>query len=547
MRVSRKASRRWRSAVVALSVLAVAAAACGDDGNKAGGTTTSASTGGSTGSTASTTTAKVTPVAGGTATVQLFSEIATLDPVVSTGSGGSDGQRMAALYGGLFAYDSNKSTMEGVQAVSLKPTSADFKSWQLVLRPNLKFTDGTVFDAEAVKANWARTQVAANRSPSRGVSAFITAMTATNATTLDITLAVANAHFVNSVERVGLNYIASKAAIDAGKDLTQTAVGAGPFKLDEWIRDSKMTLSKNPDWLGGAAPVYLDKLVLQVQSNEQQRVDSFTKGESDAFYSSVPGSIADAKKGLKDSYSIKVDVGTGQVFVMNVTKAPFDDVRVRRAIIEAIPRDVLAKDILNNSVPAEFFSLPGTPWHSANSALPKYDLVAAQKDIDSYVAEKGGPVTFTMLAFQQTLDQDRAKFIISQLSQLKNLKVDFVVNASSVNIGKVLAGDFQWSSWGFPTLDPDPGLYNAAKTKSGFNYSGYSNADVDKLLDEARVSTDDKLRAANYQKVYEQLAKDLPFFPYIVTQNSFVCSPKLLGCTSYEDGILRFDLLSKKA
>ncbi len=538
---------RRRKVVAALFAFGLLAAACGDSGTKKADSGSTGKSGTGTGATSATTTAAAaTPVAGGTATIQLFSEIATLDPVKSTGSGGSDGQRMFALYGALLAYDGSTQKIDYILASSLKSTSADFKSWQLTLKPNLKFSDGSVFDAEAVKANWARTQDAANGSPARGVSAFITAMTVSSPTTLDITLAVANAHFELAVERVGLNYIASKKAIDDKTDLTQKAIGGGPFTLDEWVRDSKMTMSKNPTFGGG--PVYLDKLVFQVQGNEQQRVDSFGTGATDAFYTSVPGSLQAALKGTKDSYQTKSDVTTGQTFVLNNTKAPFDDLRIRQAVIMAIPRDVLAKDILNNSVPSVYFSVPGTPWHSEGSKLPTYDVAGAQKLIDSYVADHGGqPVTFTMLAFQQTLDQDRAKFIVSQLGQLKNLKVDFVVNDSATNIGKVLKGDYQWSSWGFPTLEPEPGLYNQAKTKSGFNYSGYSNPDVDKWLDEARASTDNTLRYANYKKVFDQLAKDLPYFPYIVTQNSFVCSPKLLGCTLYDDGIMRFDKLSKKA
>ena len=54
---------------------------------------------------------------------------------------------------------------------------------------------------------------------------------------------------------------------------------------------------------------------------------------------------------MKDSYTTKIEVTTGQTFVMNNTIAPFDDVRVRRAIIMAIPRDILAKEIFTSIVP----------------------------------------------------------------------------------------------------------------------------------------------------------------------------------------------------
>jgi peptide/nickel transport system substrate-binding protein len=542
MRTSRV--RRRGSAVVAgLLALGLVAAACGGDDSDTSPAGTGSTGTGSTGG-ATTTTAAAKPVAGGSATVQLFSEIATLDPVKATGSGGSDGQRFFALYGALMTYDGNTQKMDYLLAESFKPDATN-KIWTMKLKPGNKFIDGTDFNAEAVKANYERCQVAANASPARGVCALFTKLEVPDPLTLVITNAQANAHLDKAISRFNLNYIASKKAIDDKTDLTQKAIGAGPFKQDEWVRDSRLVMSKNPDWK--ATPVYLDKLTFQVQGNEQQRIDSFGTGATDAFYTAVPGSIEAATKSVKESYVTKVELTTGNTFVMNNTKAPFDDARIRRAIITAIPRDVLATDILNKSIPAQYFSVPGTPFHSEGSKLPAYDVAAAQKLIDAYVAEKGGPVKFTMLAFQQTLDQDRAKFIVAQLGKLKNLQVDFVVNDSPTNIGKVLAGDYQWSSWGFPVVEPEPGLFNQARSGVPTNYARYSNPEVDKWLDEARASTDNTLRNANYKKVMDQLAKDLPYFPYIVNQNSFVCSPKLQGCALYEDGILRVDKLWKKA
>jgi peptide/nickel transport system substrate-binding protein len=162
--------RGRRATVAALLAFGLIAGACGDSGssNNAGGETG--------GSSNPTTTDAGKPVSGGSATVQLFSEIATLDPVKATGSGGSDGQRFFALYGALMALDAGDQKMDYLLADSFKSTSADFKTWELKLKPNLKFTDGSVFDAAAVKANWERCQVAANASPARGVCAFFTKM-----------------------------------------------------------------------------------------------------------------------------------------------------------------------------------------------------------------------------------------------------------------------------------------------------------------------------------------------------------------------------------
>lgn len=537
--------RRLRT-IAALFAVALLAAACGDDGGGSAKNTGATGTGSGTGTgggAATTTAAPETPVKGGTVTLALFSEIGNLDPVRATGSGGSDGNRFHALYGGLLTYDPVKTEAVGLQAESLKATNAGFTEFTLKIKANQKFTDGTAFDAEAVKANWVRAQDPANKCSCLGVAASIASMTVPDPLTLNFTLKVGNANFANGLARVSMNYIASKKAIDEKVDMTSKPQGAGPFTLDEWIRDNRMTMSRNPGWTASPGP-YIDKLVYVVQSNEDQRIDGFKTGLFDGFYTAVPGSVATATKDVKDSYYAKVALNMGQTFLMNTSKAPFDDIRVRKAVIMAIPRDILAKDILSNSVPAEYFALKGSKEFSEATALPKYDLAGAQKLIDEYVKDKGGaPITFTMTAFQQTLDQARAKFIQSQFDQLKNIKVEIAVGDSPTNIGNVLAGNYQWSSWGFPTLDNDPGLFNAARTGLPTNYSKYSNAEVDKALDAARLTTDLTARGAAYKTVYEALARDLPWFPYTITTNGYMLKGNVRGGVMYEDGIPRVDLL----
>ena len=531
---------RWLVMPLALSIVATA---CGDD--QGGGAPADTSNPSATAAGGPTTTASEVPVSGGNATILLFSEIATLDPVKGTGSGGSDGQRFHALYGGLIAYDANKNTVDAIQAESLKPKGTDFANWQLKLKPNMKFTDGTNFTATSVKVNWERANIAANACPCRGVAATIKTLTVVDPLTLDITLVSPNAHFDKNIERITMNYIASDKAIADGVDMTSKPVGAGPFTLDQWLRDDRMVMSRNPDWLGGKTPVYLDKLTFRVVSDEEQRINTFTTGGAEAFYTSTPDSVNRALKAAKDSYYASVGVSAGQVWVFNTSKAPFDDVRIRTAFVQGIDHSVLAKDVLGNATAADNFTVKGTPYYDEKAVLPKYDPAAAQKAIDAYVAEKNGgqPVKITMIAFQQTLNQARVKFVQTSLGQLKNIQVDVDTNDSPTAIGKVLRGEYQVSSWGFPVLDPEPGLFGAARTGQPTNYSKYSNADVDKALDAGRVSTDPTERKKLYDTVWEALARDLPFAPYVVTTNGFVISPKLRSGTVFTDAILRYDLL----
>jgi peptide/nickel transport system substrate-binding protein len=535
---------RRRHALVFTLLLALVAAACGGDDDDDGGgggaqpTTTQ-------GGTETTEPAEEEPVAGGEATILLYSEIGTLDPVKMTGSGGSDGMRGYALYGGLLMINAETYKAEPLLAESFEH-NADATVWTLKIKPGITMSDGSPYDAAAVIANWTRAKDVANRSPSLTTLLPVTNMVATDPLTVTVTLSAANAHFDKALARVGANYIASATALAAGTDLTSQAVGAGPFLLKEWLRDDRMVLEKNPNWKGGEGP-YLDTVTFRVVSDEDQRIDTFATGDADAFYTSTPASVARAQDEVDGAEYSSVDVTTGQAFVFNTTKPPFNDVRMRTAFAQAIDWQAMADAVFGEGAVSSYnFTLEGTPWYDPDATLPPYDVAAAQALIDEYVADNGGtPVTINYTAFQQSLDQARAEFIQTAINQMDNVRMEVQVGDSPSNISKVLAADYMVSSWGFPTLDPDPGLHFSVHSKSFNNYSKYNNPEVDALVDEARLLTDDTERKEIYDQVWEILAKDLPYYPYVKTTNGFVTSPDLHGSVIILDGILRFDLLWK--
>ena len=536
----------WLRLLVAGLLVALFATACGgDDGGDAETDDTTPTEEGSS----DTTTApeeEGTPQAGGEATILLYSETGSLDPVKFTGSGGADGMRAFALYGALLTFDSEEFSTVPVLAESMEP-SADFLTWTLKLKPGLTFSDGSPFNADAVKVNWDREKDVANRSPSFTTLAQVASLTVTDDVTLTIVLNAPNAHFDNAIARVGTNYIASAKAITEQTDLTSTAIGAGPFLLEEWLRDDRMVMTANPDWQGSEGP-YLEKLTFRVVGDEEQRIDTFATGQADAFYTATPASVTRAQEEVDGAAYTSQEVTTGQAYVFNTTKPPFDDVRMRKAFVQGVEWQALADNVFGEGAEAlTNFSLEGTPFYTDDAELPPYDREAAQALIDEYIAENGGPVRIDMLAFQQSLDQARAQFIQASLSQLEGLDLQVQVNDSPTNIQRVLAADYSVSSWGFPVMDPDPGLYNSAHSASFNNYAKYKNADVDAAIMEARSLRSVEERVPLYQDVFRQLAQDIPYYPYVKTVNGFVTSPDLNGAKVYEDGILRFDLLWKSS
>jgi peptide/nickel transport system substrate-binding protein len=564
MALERRARRGWRRTaqlVGVVAALALVASACGDDDDDSGAATetsaAAATTAGSTSATTaggggaattaggSSTTSAGQPVVGGEATVLLFSEIGTVDPVSSTGSGGSDAQRMFPIYGALVTYVSEDNDVRPYFAQSMTP-NADFTVWTIKLNPGITFSDGAPYDAEAIKTNWTRVQDPAKRSPAFGAAAAFESMTVVDPTTLEVKLKTPNAHLPNSISRFGaLNYLASPKAIAAGQDLTSAPVGAGPFLMQEWIRDDHMTLVRNPNFFEKPKP-YLDKITLRVVGDEQQRLDTFLKGDADAGYTSIPGTVTAAK--AEGAEYAGVSVGTGQTYVFNTSKPPFSDPRVRQAFVLGVDREALSEIVFGpGSKAATNFSREGTPWFDAAAIVPAYDKAKAQELFTAAAADLGGTVKIQLQGFQQSLDQKRAEFIQTQLNSYEGVEVEITINDSPTSIGNVLRGEYEVSSWGFPYLDPEPGVYNALRTGLPTNYSKYTNPAVDQALDQARVTDDDAARLALYKVAWEAASKDLPYYPYVDTTNGFVVSEDLHGAEVYEDGILRFDLLWKTA
>jgi peptide/nickel transport system substrate-binding protein len=531
--------RRWAQLLLVPVLLASIVAACGsdDDGGESqpaggGATTTEAADDG-------------TPVEGGSATILLFSEVGTLDPVKMTASGGSDGQRGFALYGGLFVTDPETHEAVPLLAESFEAND-DFTVWTLKIKPDVVMSDGSPYDAEAVKANWDRAKDIANRSPSLTTLLPVSEIAVTDPLTVTVTLSAPNAHFDKAIARVGANYIASAEALAAETDFTSTAIGAGPYLLKEWLRDDRMVLERNPDWKGGEGP-YLDTITYRVVGDEDQRVDTFATGAADLFYTATPASVIRAEDEVDDAYYASVDVTQGQALTFNNTIPPFDDLRMRKAFVQGVDWQAMAEVVFGEGAEAPYnFTLEGTQWYDPEAEIAGYDPEAAQALIDEYVAENGGgTVTINYTAFQQSLDQARAQFIQTSLNQLDKVNVNVEVGDSPTNIQKVLAAEYMVSSWGFPTLDPDPGLYVTVHSQSFNNYSKYSNPEVDRLLEEARVLTDNDERKDLYDQVWRILAEDLPYLPYVKTTNGFVSSPKVRGAAVIWDGIIRLDLLWK--
>jgi peptide/nickel transport system substrate-binding protein len=544
---------RWTCAVLALVLVA---GACGDDdddeaqeGASVGETTAAPDTsaddvattaGGDEGQdtveTSDTVADEGEPVPGGELEVLFQSERRALDPVTATPSAASTGLTDFALYGALVGYDAATSEVRPILAESLESNDT-FDVWTLRLRPGLVFSDGSPYDADAVKVNWERGQDPANRSSAFAVLQLVSEMVVVDATTLEIHLVEPNAVFDRTVSKYNINYIASAAAIRAGQDLTSAPVGAGPFVLESWTRDDRMVLVRNPDWYDAPRP-YLERLVVRVVPDEQQRVDTFSVGDADAMYTAVSESIATLED---DGFAYtSVPLSHSSVMMTNATRPPFDDVAMRRFLFEAIDFQAMLEIVDGPDAEATTtFSVEGAPW-SSDATVPEYDPEHAQELLDEYTAANG-PLDIACLAGQSPRQQTMCEFAQTSLNQMDGIEASIEVLDTPTFIQRAYSHDFDFGVWGFPTTYPDPGLYLGVQSTSSANPMGFSNPEVDALFAEARQSGDADARAEVYRQIYDLFADELPFRPLEHATYGYAYADDVHGIEFYEDGIIRTD------
>ena len=525
--------KNWRRCLLILSAGALLAAGCGDDGGdtaEPGGTTAPGAT-----AAASTT---LQPQPGGRVTLMITSEIRGMDPVNVTGSSGLSGEpvRMHAVYDSLVLTDNKTNEVKPMVAESL--TSTDNIVWTLKLRPNIKFSDGTPYDAEAVKFNWDRHADPALRSTAAATVAGMT-IEVVDPLTVKITLKVENGSFPRVVASQ-LNWQASPTAVKAkGANYARTPadiVGAGPFILKEWIRDSKMTLTKNPTYWRTGQP-YIDELVIPVLSDEPQRLNSLNAGEVDiAYLNTLP-----VQKQAKDaSLTVQTVNGIGSNgYNFNMQKEPFNDARLRKAIqlaIDPVQMNQVATDGLGEPITSWFSKT--NPFYDATGEFPKYNAAEAQKLIDSWVAEKGKNLEFTIKTGDSPVNVKVAEFMAASANKLQKVSVKTQSMPQAQATTELRNRNYDMISYAYLGADPEPQWFETWHSKGTRNYTGYANTTVDAALVRARNAKDLASRKAEYASMQKALIDDgIPMLLYARSLTAIAFKPnKVQAINLWEDG-----------
>jgi len=320
-------------------------------------------------------------------------------------------------------------------------------------------------------------------------------------------------------------------------------VGTGPFRLSRWEPGKSLLFEANRGWWNGRPN--LDQVTLRVDAGDPLK--ALRAGEVD--FTQVPDVAVWSTEAQVPDFRADFEVATshGSLFRSigwNVQKAPFDDKKVRLALTLALNRARVIEDVLLNQAQAMSAPLfPNMIGSDPSIAPPPFDLGKASALLDE-AGHKAGPngrfaVQIITVASQRT-DSTEEMFAIFRRDYAAigiDLKVEYLSPKEFSD--RVVMRDFDAVYFGwFPDIpDPDPSaLLASSQIKVGQNFAGYSDPDVDKLLEAAVATSNRDERKALYQKLHAKLAADLPYTVLYSPYSHFAWSRRVHGVSPDDIG-----------
>ncbi len=469
-----------------------------------------------------------TPVKAGTGRIIEDNEPRTLDPAAMGNSYANSPTLGNALYGELIIDDPETGKIEYRIAQSLETTD-NGATFTLKVRPGVKFSDGSPFTAAAVKAQWDHDKDPNTASVDYPQASMIEKSTVVDDSTLKIELVSPVPRFANAILQTGLNWIPKPESITGGT-IDSKPIGAGPYTLVSWARQDVIKLKRNPQYYDPQKP-YLDNLEIRPVTDPDQRWNTLQSGGADLAMEGQWTNIASAEKNGFQNQVLAFGGGIG--LILNTHKPPFDDVRARQAVSDALNLDTINDAVYQGTgkVPTTLFD-QSSPFYQ-DIPLQKNDPAEAQKLFDALAAE-GKPVSFALSAFPGSPALPNS--VQTQLSAFKNVTVK-ISTIDLAQYGTIVGKrEFQALTSSVAFGDPEPRLWFGFDSKSAGNNSGISDPQLDAALDAGRTAHSETDRAAAYKTVQERLAVLHPVIFYSRATPGVIAAKNVGGVTEYGYG-----------
>jgi len=401
--------------------------------------------------------------------------------------------------------------------------SAEGTVYTFHLRTNAKFHNGRAVTAQDVIYSWERAvspalasdtaltylgDIVGVRERNAEGGDHISGLSALDDRTLQVTIDAPKPYFLLKLT-YPTAFVVDRENVESGEEWYRTPNGTGPFKLREWRRFEVKVYEANPEFYLGAPSI--PYIVYQLYSGDSQRL--YETGEIDITGVYSVERFTDPSEPLHSELLTGVSLCTGYIN-FDSTRPPFDDVNVRRAFSMAFDRQKYIDVVLNGrALPANGLYPPALPGFNLTLRGLPYEPAQARELLAQ--SKYGGPDGLPPIIFTDGGIGSSISGSIAALAEMweQNLGVTITVENLEPNfyLDQIYSGNHgQLFSGGWCADYPDPENFSDVlfHSASPQNNGGYSNPQLDALLEDARIEPDVAKRIALYQQAEQLLVDD---------------------------------------
>ena len=459
---------------------------------------------------------------------RLWADPPTLDPHLTSDT--TSAGIVVEIFSGLVALNTDVQLVPDI--AERWEISEDGMVYTFFLRENAKFHDGKPITASDFKWSIERAVNPETASPVadtyladivgvddalEGLTSDVSGVKVIDDHTLQITIDAPKVYFLAKLT-YPTAYVLDRENVEAGgRNWTDTPNGSGPFRLKEYRIGERIILERNENFY--REPPYLDRIVMNLAGGQ-----SMAMYENDEIDITGVGlfdldRVLDPNEELNKELIVALPGFSVSYVGFNTSMPPFDDTKFRQALNHAVNKELIATEVLSGLVvPAYGVLPPGFPGYNPNLQGLTYDgdlarrLLAESRYPD---AETRPRIVVTVPGTGGTIGLD-LEVVIEMWKQelgveVEIQQVEWATYLQDLDQSKFQA--FAGLGWEADYPDPQDFLDILFHSESSINHGGYSNSEVDQILEVARIEPDAVKRIQLYQQVEELIINDAAWMP----------------------------------
>lgn len=420
----------------------------------------------------------------------------------------------------------------------------------LTLREDVTFSDGDRFDADAVVKNFENFLSGEYLNSSTGWLRFVEGVEKLDDFTVEFTLSQADNYFLFWLSVVNSTPL-SPTTLDLPKETLEAGgpeiAGIGAFTVTEYTLNTDLVFTKRDDYAWapeviaqGQTAAYLDSVTYRTLSEGSARSGALEQGQVDIASDIQPLDVATFSESADFEYVRNLVSGTPYSLYLNVSKPPFDDIRVREAFAKGADIEAIVQSIYQGTYDRAWTPIASVGPFQDTSLIEwlEFDVDEAnrlldeagwtERNADGIRVKDGEPLVARTVAGAQFVRESRDQLNIAIGAALKqNVGIDYRYEPvdSGTEFERAGANDYEVFDNSYGQADPVVGLdllYYSSDPVRGFIARGkYDDPELESLIDVGRFDPDLDARTQAYLELQQYVTDQYYLVPLVDAQDTY--------------------------